>query len=73
MQIAPIFSPMSQLTILVAGHWRQKPSFAQKGSEPLATSRSLGMVQDWVLLQSWAESRDDPVSHSLMAAACGRC
>ena len=25
-----------------------------------------------VLLQSWAESRDDPVSHFLMAAAC-RC
>ena len=25
-----------------------------------------------VLLQSWAESRDDPVSHFLMAAACRR-
>jgi hypothetical protein len=27
----------------------------------------------WVLLQSWAESGEDSVSHSLMAAACGRC
>src|SRR5690625_6729580 len=26
-----------------------------------------------VLLQSWAESSEDSVSHSLMAAACGRC
>lgn len=50
MQIATILSPMSQLTILVAGHWRQKRSFAQKGSEPLATSRSLGMVQDCLRL-----------------------
>src|SRR5699024_5522395 len=25
-----------------------------------------------VLLQSWAESSEDSVSHSLMAAACGR-
>ena len=31
-------------------------------------NRSLHMV----LLQSWAESRDDPVSHFLMAAACRR-
>ena len=26
-----------------------------------------------VLLQSWAESSEDSVSHSLMAAAGGRC
>ncbi|KAA8725237.1 hypothetical protein [Corynebacterium flavescens] len=26
-----------------------------------------------VLLQSWGESSEDSVSHSLMAAACGRC
>ena len=25
-----------------------------------------------VLLQSWGESSEDSVSHSLMAAACGR-
>lgn len=31
---------------------------------------SIGAVQ--VLLQSWAESSEDSVSHSLIAAACGR-
>ena len=30
------------------------------------------LVSKMVLLQSWAESRDDPVSHFLMAAACRR-
>ena len=33
---------------------------------------TLGQTPSGVLLQSWAESRDDPVSHFLMAAACRR-
>ena len=38
-----------------------------------AAADAQGLV-DWsVLLQSWGESSEDSVSHSLMAAACGRC
>jgi len=39
-----------------------------------AAQRNLSQQRpaDKVLLQSWAESRDDPVSHFLMAAACRR-
>ena len=33
---------------------------------------SLSELFKTVLLQSWAESSEDSVSHSLMAAACGR-
>ena len=39
-----------------------------RGLSPEARYR----VGNMVLLQSWAESRDDPVSHFLMAAACRR-
>ncbi|WP_234459161.1 hypothetical protein, partial [Corynebacterium macginleyi] len=46
---------------------------AQFLKTPLKISFGEGVVvAREVLLQSWAESRDDPVSHFLMAAACRR-
>ena|SRR5699024_8169574 len=44
-----------------------------KRDEPGIGERAVeDKVDQGVLLQSWAESSEDSVSHSLMAAACGR-
>src|SRR5699024_1540187 len=44
------------------------PDVLRRVEEHMTRSRMLELV----LLQSWAESSEDSVSHSLMAAACGR-
>ena len=40
---------------------------------PKTAALSCTKTPEKVLLQSWAESSEDSVSHSLMAAAGGRC